>query len=163
MIVIADTTPIISLIKIDKLFLLQKLFGKVIIPQAVYDELVSNPKYTYEAITVYNSSYISIVKIEDRQSVDKLRYSSGLDIGESEAITYSNLVNADLLLMDELKGRKVAKQLGLSITGTIGILIQSFDEGFLDKEEIIKSIKTLKNSGRYISDSLYYRLIDRIA
>ena len=65
--------------------------------------------------------------------------------------------------MDELKGRKVAKQLGLSITGTIGILIQSFDEGFLDKEEIIKSIKTLKNSGRYISDSLYYRLIDRIA
>lgn len=163
MIVISDTTPIISLIKIDKLFLLQKLFGKVIIPQAVYDELVSNPKYTYEAITVYNSSYISIVKIEDRQSVDKLRYSSGLDIGESEAITYSNLVNADLLLMDELKGRKVAKQLGLSITGTIGILIQSFDEGFLDKEEIIKSIKTLKNSGRYISDSLYYRLIDRIA
>ncbi|MBQ2592703.1 MAG: DUF3368 domain-containing protein [Candidatus Riflebacteria bacterium] len=163
MIVISDTTPIISLIKIDKLFLLQKLFGKVIIPQAVYDELVSNPKYTNEAITVYNSSYISIVKIEDRQSVDKLRYSSGLDIGESEAITYSNLVNADLLLMDELKGRKVAKQLGLSITGTIGILIQSFDEGFLDKEEIIKSIKTLKNSGRYISDSLYYRLIDRIA
>ena len=46
MIVISDTTPIISLIKIDKLFLLQKLFGKVIIPQAVYDELVSNPKYT---------------------------------------------------------------------------------------------------------------------
>lgn len=52
MIVISDTTPIISLIKIDKLFLLQKLFGKVIIPQAVYDELVSNPKYTKEAVIV---------------------------------------------------------------------------------------------------------------
>ena len=163
MIVISDTTPIISLIKIDKLFLLQKLFGKVIIPQAVYDELVSNPKYTNEAVIVYNSPYISIVKIEDRQSVDKLRYSSGLDIGESEAITYSNLVNADLLLMDELKGRKVAKQLGLSITGTIGILIQSFDESFLNKEEIIKSIKILKDSGRYISDSLYNRLIERVS
>lgn len=163
MIVISDTTPIISLLKINKLSLLQVLFGKVIIPQAVYNELVSNLKHTNEAVIIFNTSYIFIKKVENRQRVDELRNNSGLDIGESEAIAYSKMVNADLLLMDELKGRSVAKQLGLSITGTIGILIQAFNENLISKEEILKSIKILKESGRYISESLYNRLIARIS
>ena len=163
MIVISDTTPIISLLKINKLSLLQVLFKNVIIPQAVYNELISNPKYTNEAVIIFNTSYISIKKVENRQQVDELRNNSGLDIGESEAITYSKMVNADLLLMDEQKGRSVAKQLGLSITGTIGILIQAFNENLISKEEILNSIKVLKESGRYISESLYNRLIARIS
>ncbi len=163
MIVISDTTPIISLLKINKLSLLQILFKNVIIPQAVYNELISNPKYTNEAVIIFNTSYISIKKVENRQQVDELRNNSGLDIGESEAIAYSKMVNADLLLMDELKGRSVAKQLGLSITGTIGILIQAFNENLISKEEILKSIKVLKESGRYISESLYNRLVARIS
>ena len=163
MIVISDTTPIISLLKINKLSLLQILFKNVIIPQAVYNELISNPKYTNEAVIIFNTSYISIKKVENRQQVDELRNNSGLDIGESEAITYSKMVNADLLLMDEQKGRSVAKQLGLSITGTIGILIQAFNENLISKEEILESITILKESGRYISESLYNRLIARIS
>ena len=95
--------------------------------------------------------------------VEKFRYNSGLDIGESEAITYSSVMKADLLLIDELKGRTVAKQLGLTITGTIGILILSFEKGLMTKEEILKSITILKESGRYISESLYNRLIARIS
>ena len=163
MIVISDTTPIISLLKINKLSLLQILFKNVIIPQAVYNELISNPKYTNEAVIIFNTSYISIKKVENRQQVDELRNNSGLDIGESEAIAYSKMVNADLLLMDEQKGRSVAKQLGLSITGTIGILIQAFNENLISKEEILESITILKESGRYISESLYNRLIARIS
>ena len=65
--------------------------------------------------------------------------------------------------MDEQKGRSVAKQLGLSITGTIGILIQAFNENLISKEEILNSIKVLKESGRYISESLYNRLVARIS
>lgn len=163
MIVISDTTPIISLLKINKLSLLQILFKNVIIPQAVYNELISNPKYTNEAVIIFNTSYISIKKVENRKQVDELRNNSGLDIGESEAIAYSKMVNADLLLMDELKGRSVAKQLGLSITGTIGILIQAFNENLISKEEILNNIKILKESGRYISESLYNRLVARIS
>ena len=162
MIVISDTTPIISLIKINKLELIQKLFEKVTIPQAVYYELVSNPRFASEASIVYNSSYISIVKIDNQKKVEELKYNSGLDTGESEAIVCSKLVKADLLLMDEQKGRTVARNLGLSITGTIGILIQSFKEGFISKKEIIESIKILKESGRYISEALYLRLIHLI-
>lgn len=45
MLIISDTTPIISLIKADKLYLLEKMFGNVIIPKAVYDELTVNEKY----------------------------------------------------------------------------------------------------------------------
>ena len=49
MLIVSDTTPIISLMKAELLDLLEKMFGDVYIPQAVYDELTSNPNYPVEA------------------------------------------------------------------------------------------------------------------
>lgn len=50
MIVISDTTPIISLLKANHLELLEKLYGNVLIPEAVYQELISNPAYEKEML-----------------------------------------------------------------------------------------------------------------
>lgn len=58
MIIVSDTTPIISLLKIGRLGLLQKLFGEILIPKAVYDELTVNKQYVEEAKKVLESSYI---------------------------------------------------------------------------------------------------------
>lgn len=49
MIVVSDTTPLISLLKIDRIGLLEKLFGQVLIPQAVFDELTSDERFKFEA------------------------------------------------------------------------------------------------------------------
>ena len=105
MIVVSDTTPIISLLKINQLEILEKLFGNVQIPCAVYDELTSNSKFQEEVRKIQECTFIEIEYVEDSKSVNLLRRATGLDAGESEAIVLVDNQNADLLLMDEVKGR----------------------------------------------------------
>lgn len=163
MIVVSDTTPIISLIKIERLNLLNQLFGEIQIPNAVYRELVSNNKYKQEANLIIQTNYIRKVDVKDKKSVDLLKRATGLDEGESEAIILSDETNADILLMDEIKGRQIAKQMGLNIMGTIGILITAFEEKLLSADEIKQCIEILQRTGRYISEQLYKQLMDKIS
>lgn len=162
MIIISDTTPIISLLKAEQLDLLQKLFQEVIIPKAVYNELISNTKFQNEAQIIKECSYIFVEEVIDVKSVNIFRRVTGLDAGESEAIVMADERKADLLLMDERKGRIVAKQMGLTITGTVGILLQSYDEGLLNADEIKESMIRLKECGIRISDSLYDLILKHI-
>ena len=159
MIVVADTTPLISLMKIDKLALLQSLFGKVYIPEAVYQELVRNPLFEREALIVKNCEYICVIKISDERAVRILRRATGLDLGESEAIVLTDEQQADLLLMDEAKGRAVARQMGIKIMGTIGILMIALEKHKITYAEIVPSIEILRNSGRHIKNELYEELL----
>ena len=82
MIVVSDTTPLISLLKVGHLDLLYKYFGEVQIPKAVFDELTSNQRFALEAEEIKKCSYIRVVKIEDDKSVDIIRRVTGLDLGE---------------------------------------------------------------------------------
>jgi hypothetical protein len=108
MIVISDTTPLISFLKINRLNLLEKLFGEVRIPKGVFAELTENPRFQKEAEIVKESSFIKVIEKIDENYVSLLRRSTGLDLGESEAIYLSDNDNVDLLLMDEVRGREVA-------------------------------------------------------
>ena len=65
-----------------------------------------------------------------------LRSVTGLDAGESEALIMYDEQNADLLLMDEHKGRKVAKQLNVKHIGTIGILLLAYDKGIIEQTDV---------------------------
>jgi predicted nucleic acid-binding protein len=60
-----------------------------------------------------------------------------LDKGESEAIVLANNINADLIVIDERKARKIAKDIGLNVTGTLGILVEAKQKG------LIKELKPL--------------------
>jgi hypothetical protein len=60
--------------------------------------------------------------------------------------------------MDEHKGRQVAKKMGITITGTIGILTQAFEEGILIKEDVKNCMERLQESGIRISEKLYQNL-----
>lgn len=86
MIVISDTTPIISLMKIEQLDLLEKLFKNVRIPVAVYNELTTNKAFKNEAELISSKAFINVVPVEDSKSVVLLQRATGLDKGESEAI-----------------------------------------------------------------------------
>lgn len=82
-------------------------------------------------------------------------------VGSAVAIILADEMNSDVLLMGEHKGRQVAKKLGITITGTIGILTQAYDEGMLMKEGVERCIERLKESGIRISEKLYQRLIKK--
>ena len=109
MIVVSDTTPLISLMKVGHLELLKMYFGEVQIPTAVFNELRINPRFEDEAKQIEQCPFIHVVKVQDCKSVDLLCRATGLDIGESEDIVLSDDMQADLLLMDETKGRDVAE------------------------------------------------------
>ena len=162
MIVVSDTTPLITLLKVKHLDLLEKYFGEVQIPVAVFNELICDNKYKDEAEQIRNCSFIKVVKIIDDKSVNLLRRATGLDLGESEAIVLTDEIHADLLLMDEAKGRDIAEQMGLRIMGTIGLLMASYQSGFISADDINKCIEIIRSSGRYIGEKYIQILLDKI-
>ena len=162
MIVVSDTTPIISLLKAGQLELLRKLFGTICIPQSVYYELTANEKFPEEVRAVQDCDFLLVEKVQNEKAVAILRSLTGLDAGESEAIILADEKCSDVLLMDERKGRQVAKKMGISVTGTIGMLAQAFDEKVLTKEDVIKCAERLKENDIRISEKLYKKLTEHI-
>ncbi len=154
MIVISDTTPLITLMKAGRLDVLNRLFGDVLIPEAVYEELTCNDAFRDEVEIIQDSSYIKVVTVGDDSRVSFLQRVSGLDLGESEAIIYADEVKADLLLMDEIAGRRVARNMSLTITGSIGILVQAFQSGILSQSEVEDALRRIRESNRHISEKL---------
>ena len=161
MIVVSDTTPIISLLKLDHLHLLKDLFGQVVIPQTVYDELTVNPSFPLEAEEVKRCDFIS-VGYASLNAAKVLGDETGLDAGESEAIVLAMECKAELLLMDERNGRCVAEQMGIAITGTIGILLRAFNEGMLQASDVRESLNDLKRNNIRFSEALLALVKERI-
>lgn len=143
MIVISDTTPIISLLKANRLDLLRKLYGKVLIPNAVYKELTENITFAKEAKIIKDIDYLTVVAVENEKSVSVLRNVTGLDAGESEALIMYDEQKADLLLMDEHKGRSVAKQLNVRHIGTVGVLLLAYDKGMIQQDGVKSCLDTM--------------------
>ena len=102
MIVVSDTTPLISLLKINRIDLLEKLFGDVLIPQAVFDELTADERFQLEANRIRQTKFIAVKPVNNPESASILKRATGLDQGESEAIVLTDELKADLLLMDEI-------------------------------------------------------------
>ena len=162
MIVVSDSTPLISLMKASRMDIIPELFGDVLIPQAVFDELTGNESYADEAEQIKNSNYIKVVAVSDERAVSLLQRATGLDRGESEAIVYADDAHADLLLMDEAAGRRVAQSMGLTIMGSVGILVSAFRSGVLTSQEVEVAFERLKASKRHISDRLIQDALDII-
>lgn len=162
MIVVSDTTPLISLLKIGRLDLLEKLFGNVLIPQAVYKELTVDERFKLEAEQLKQKEFITIRSVKNPGSVSILKRATGLDQGESEAIVLTDEVKAELLLMDEAKGRTVSNKMGFRIMGTIGVLMAAYEEHELTSDEVKECVSGLQRAGRHIGQRHYQMLLDML-
>ena len=154
MIVVSDASPLIALMKAGQLELLEKLYGNVIIPQAVFDELTINNKYPAEAELITGSTFITVVKIKDSKSVRLFQQVTGLDLGESEAIKYAADNNADLVLIDELSGRLAAKKMELNCIGSLGVLIMAYKKKHINANAVKAAVEQMKSSNIYFDDKL---------
>ena len=162
MIVVSDTTPLISLLKINRIDLMEKLFGAVMIPTAVFDELTADKRFQLEANQIKQTKFIVVKPVTNLESASVLKRATGLDQGESEAIVLTDELKADLLLMDEAKGRNVSAQMGLKIMGTIGILMAAYEEHELTSDEVRECVNGLQRAGRHIGQRHYQMLLSRL-
>jgi len=128
-IVVANAGPVIALAQIGQVQLLPELYRRIHIPVAVYQEVVAAGGQRAGAADVATANWIVVVTVQNRAAVQLLR--ERLDLGESEAIALALELQADLLLMDEARGRRVAEVQGLNRSGAIGTLLAAKEHGLL--------------------------------
>jgi len=141
--VISNTTPLLSLLKIDKLNLLRDLYGVVLIPKAVFLEIEAGREKPYYK----NLREMDWIRIEDIRSVESRTYFFDLDDGEAEVLILAKEQDADLVILDEIMGRRYAQQLDFNITGTVGILLKSKEKGLVSS--IGSLLKELTEKGTW--------------
>ncbi len=130
MIVIADTSPVSYLILIDEVDVLPSLYGEIIVPRAVYQELTAeNAPPEVKDWFLNKPNWFEIRELITDVPTE---LSVLLDKGESEAIQLATDLDADLLLIDELAGRRIAAESGLKVVGLIGVLAAAGKRGLID-------------------------------
>jgi predicted nucleic acid-binding protein len=151
MIVVSNTTPLIGMATIQRFDLLQKVFGKVHIPGAVYQEaIVAGREAGGAKQEVPSASWIEVVPVKDRLAVEVLL--DELDLGEAETIVLARELGADWVLMDERKGRRKLSELKMNKIGTIGILLKAKEVGLL--RQIRPDLDRLRNRGFSLSQTV---------
>ena len=128
-IVVADAGPLIGISRIGHLTLLQNLYGEILIPGRVREELKlsSNKPGSQIVLEALQTGWIRCVPIHDKRQVKMLI--QAIDAGEAEAIQLAIEQQADLLLIDDRNGRKASKKRKISIIGTGGVLIEAKKRG----------------------------------
>jgi predicted nucleic acid-binding protein len=154
MLIICDSSPLVALSLCKELRLLDALFGNVIVPEKVYNEI--NKLGKPEAGNIAAWAQGKIHRAENQQIEEALNLS--LDAGESEAIALYWEKSADFLLIDEQKGRKIAVQKGIRIIGTVGILLRAKQECLITT--VRPFVDLLRNSPIHISDDLYRKALE---
>lgn len=154
MICVANTTPIISLAAINQFVLLEKLFGKIIIAQAVYDEIKAKQGYGFNEI---DSSFVEVKEIKGQIYRDFLL--TELDLGEAETIILAKELNADFVIIDEALGYKIANHSGLTAIRTLSLLLKAKQKGYIT--EVKPLIDEMIIKGRWYSNQVYQTFLNQ--
>lgn len=125
--VVSNSSPLIVLFNCGQLEVLQKLFGEVIIPEAVYQEVVHNTKNREQSETIPRCNFIRVQPI----SMHPVSFSHKLDRGEIEALILASTLNADFLLLDDKRAQKEAKLQGLTFIPTFAVLLKAAQKGII--------------------------------
>ena len=156
MIVLSDTSAISVLTRMGYLHLFEQLFHEVIIPQKVYDELMELSTFGIDIQPITDANWLKIVSPKQTPILSNLL--TVLDEGEAHAIALAIELKADLLIIDEFEGRKIATQLKLNIAGVGGILVRA------KLRDLIPSVKFLldlmrSNANFYLSGKVYIEIL----
>ncbi|HLG16015.1 MAG TPA: DUF3368 domain-containing protein [Blastocatellia bacterium] len=138
MIAVADASPLCYLVLIGRVELLPTLFGDVLIPQSVRDELADED--APEAVRTWIAAppgWLEIRSVEGDTDASLQR----LHTGERDAIRLAESVKADLIILDDKAARRVATERGLNVTGLLGVLGESATRGLVDLPEVVDRLR----------------------
>ena len=153
--IIINTGPIIALSAACKnLDILNKLYNQVIVPGEVASEILKDNTSRFAAREFQNATWIETISLQDK---DKIITASKLDPGESAVIRTALQIGINLVCIDEIVGRRVARLCGLEVTGSLGILLRAKKEGY--PFDIKECLENMKEKGIWISAELEKKVL----
>lgn len=156
MIVVADAGPIIHLSLIGHLELIPSLFGRVVMPRRVYDEVVQAGSGLPGSEELRNATWVDLYQEDVRPDLSQL-LGSFLDAGEAAAIALALDLGADLVLSDDRQARLASERLGLRVQGTVGILLEARRQGRV--AALAPLLADLRTNGVWLSEELVERVL----
>ena len=139
--VVSNSSPLIILYKCDKLELLKQLFGQVLIPEAVQQEVVHDTKDAQQSEAISQCDFIQVHPIPEQQ----FQFSHRIDRGEAEAILLATSLNADYLLLDDKRAQKEAKLHHVNFIPTFAVLLKAVQKGLISDFDAVLAELQQKN------------------
>ena len=151
----SNSTALVYLSKINKLFLLKELFGNIVIPEAVKREVVNQGKQgnhidAFVVESAITEGWIKVAKV----TINPLLENIGIDKGEAEAISLAAIKKCSLLV-DQTHAREAAKLIGVRPKGTLFILLLAMKKGLLTYDGYLQDLFDLAQAGFRMSQEVY--------
>lgn len=153
--VVTNTSPQILLAKIGRLSLLTQLYSEILIPASVLREL--NAKSSNEVRQIKALIQAGKFRVQKVTSNYLSQLPADLGVGEREAIALTIETNAGLVILDDWEGRKIARTRGLSVTGTIGVLVEARQRNLVSS--IRPELDRLIEAGMWLDEIFYHRIL----
>ncbi len=142
---VVNATPLISLALLGRLSLLNEMFDEVIVPRAVYAEVVQGGAGKPGADALAEADWLNVVSADVSLTIEPLLL--GLDAGELEVLLLARQIDPDWVIIDERLARRVAFAMGLPVKGTLGILLAAVLAGLLSRQEALDDLQRLLARG----------------
>jgi predicted nucleic acid-binding protein len=160
-IIVSDTSVITNLAAIGHIQILHQLYDRILIPEAVYQELTHIDPPVPGTLEAQTFTWIERRIVCDHQLVQQLQIQAKLDPGESEAIALALEIDADLLLIDERCGRAEANRKRIRIIGLLGVLLEAKQCSLIS--EVKPLMEALINTFEFrISQVLYNQILQLV-
>ncbi len=152
MTVISDSSPLISLAKIEAFSLLQQLFGSLTISREVYAEVVPSGAQLPGSAETSAASWIRVQQVKRAADATSAQRRLGLGLGELSTLILAKEIGADLILLDDLAARRLAQREGFRVQGTLGVLEACFRRGYLS--DLRQAYELMLKRGVYLDRAL---------
>lgn len=153
--VIANTSSLIFIAKINRFDLVKNIFTKIIVPKEVINEIFDKDKPENTLIKKEINTFIQV------ENVKEIREFSA-DKGERAAISLCLEKKDRTFLSDDKKARKIARSLEIDTLGILGILLWNLENKYIAKQEFEELINDLMKNGYYITSNTYTKLIEKL-
>jgi predicted nucleic acid-binding protein len=157
--IVSNATPLIYLAKSNKLSLLQTIVNQVLIPEAVFQEVVIEGKRlgekdSYRVEKAISQGWLKVKKVNNRIS-----FEFSLHAGEIEVISLAREMEIKTVIIDDAKARSAAELAGLIPVGTLGIILHAIKNNIINFDEFLSTLEDIIESGFYIKDDVYIKVI----